>query len=248
MSPNRHSSIDAVRRHRGIQGPITQSRRPGHASVAVTVMRSLPQNFAVGGSTRRRRSPRLSPRLSEPNTAAIESLICDFVRFSPDSAAGLFAGMLGRFQDTDHSFQGVAPEFAHPRTHNELGRALDEQMPVHVLDTTARNVKPLGINEHTAGVTNEMLCPITLDVFNDPVMATDEQLYEREAIKRAWLLKGFPYSPVTGERLATDSLYTCHAMRKMIEDIAKRNGEASNTMESNSGSRLLNLRSPVTLV
>jgi hypothetical protein len=51
---------------------------------------------------------------------------------------------------------------------------------------------------------NELICPITLDVFRDPVIANDGHVYEREAITR-WIFKRGT-SPITREPLRVEEL------------------------------------------
>lgn len=60
-----------------------------------------------------------------------------------------------------------------------------------------------------------LLCPITLTIMFDPVVATDGHTYEREAIK-TWLTKN-NNSPMTREEITDKSLRTNRAIRSAIE-------------------------------
>jgi len=60
-------------------------------------------------------------------------------------------------------------------------------------------------------------CPITHELFVDPVMCADGHTYEREALLQ-WLQYS-SNSPVTGLRLATPHVVTNHAMRKLVNDL-----------------------------
>ena len=62
---------------------------------------------------------------------------------------------------------------------------------------------------------NEVLCPITTELFEDPVVAADGHTYERSAIV-AWLAKKNT-SPMTNEPLATKMIFDNIAMRKTVE-------------------------------
>ena len=67
------------------------------------------------------------------------------------------------------------------------------------------------------GVPNELLCPITLCIMSDPVLAMDGHTYERAAIER-WL-RARRTSPRTGAPLASRQLVPNHAIRALIADL-----------------------------
>jgi serine/threonine protein kinase len=60
-------------------------------------------------------------------------------------------------------------------------------------------------------------CPITDEIFEDPVMGDDGHTYERKAITR-WLKKNGT-SPNTRQPMNIDSLKTNHTVKKMIEEL-----------------------------
>ena len=60
----------------------------------------------------------------------------------------------------------------------------------------------------------ELLCPITQELMDDPVVATDGHTYERHAIER-WLLKKRT-SPKTNEELFNTMLIPNHDKRGII--------------------------------
>lgn len=62
----------------------------------------------------------------------------------------------------------------------------------------------------------ELLCPITLEVMKDPVVAADGHTYERFAIERA--LESAPRSPKTGELLTTCTLFPNVAIRTLCQE------------------------------
>ena len=62
-----------------------------------------------------------------------------------------------------------------------------------------------------------MVCPITLEVFRDPVVAADGHSYERAALQR-WLGTRVT-SPVTGAPLATCSTMPNHSLRAAIDEL-----------------------------
>ena len=64
-------------------------------------------------------------------------------------------------------------------------------------------------------VPKEFLCPINLTIMKDPVIMSDGQTYEREAIEKA--LKISPLSPITKKPLNMKDARTNYALKSMIE-------------------------------
>ena len=62
---------------------------------------------------------------------------------------------------------------------------------------------------------DELLCPITLALFRDPVMAQDGHTYERQAIE-AWIAKNGT-SPITDQQLSLENLYPNYVIKKAID-------------------------------
>ncbi len=63
-------------------------------------------------------------------------------------------------------------------------------------------------------------CPITGEIYEDPVCTVDGQCYERKAIEE-WFRRGNRTSPVTGMALASLQLIPNYALRSVI-DLLKR--------------------------
>ena len=75
--------------------------------------------------------------------------------------------------------------------------------------------------EQQAAAADELLpdayvCPITQELMNDPVFASDGHTYERQAIER-WIAKNAT-SPKTGCELEMTMLFPNHAMRGQIRE------------------------------
>jgi serine/threonine protein kinase len=66
---------------------------------------------------------------------------------------------------------------------------------------------------------DSLLCPITLVLFRDPVLADDGHTYEREAIIK-WIQKN-GRSPITDRPLSLEHLYPNHAIKKAIDHFEK---------------------------
>ena len=69
-------------------------------------------------------------------------------------------------------------------------------------------------------IPNEYLCPITLSLMKDPVLAADGHSYERTAISK-WLQK-HDTSPKNGNKLEHLNLTPNHAIRSLIEEFKER--------------------------
>ena len=67
------------------------------------------------------------------------------------------------------------------------------------------------------GVPREFECPITNDIMNDPVVASDGHSYERTAIQQ-WIARN-PASPVTNEPLSSCELISNHNLRSQIQKV-----------------------------
>jgi len=62
---------------------------------------------------------------------------------------------------------------------------------------------------------NCLVCPITQELFVDPVFAEDGHTYERGAITR-WFNTGNTRSPVTNEELEGKRLIPNHVLKKIV--------------------------------
>ena len=60
-----------------------------------------------------------------------------------------------------------------------------------------------------------LICPLTLKLFNDPVIAEDGHTYERKAITE-WITQ-HGKSPITKKPLSTDRLTPNHAIKDAVE-------------------------------
>ena len=54
-----------------------------------------------------------------------------------------------------------------------------------------------------------LICPITLELFHDPVLAQDGHTYERAAIEE-WIRKNNT-SPLTNQQISSENLYPNYA-------------------------------------
>jgi hypothetical protein len=63
---------------------------------------------------------------------------------------------------------------------------------------------------------DQLMCPITHALMEDPVVATDGHTYERSAIE-CWLAKSMT-SPKTGEALESAIVLPNHSVRSMVRD------------------------------
>ena len=72
----------------------------------------------------------------------------------------------------------------------------------------------------TSAIPDDLRCPLTLELFEDPVTAQDGHTYERRAIVE-WLNKK-KTSPLTHEPLDATALVPQHVVRKLIESFREK--------------------------
>lgn len=92
------------------------------------------------------------------------------------------------------------------------------QFPDPYLATSTVLRKVLGLLNHLSfgdGVSYELLCPITLEKLQDPVIASDGFTYERSAIEE-WFLSGKLTSPSTNEFLPNQMLVSNHYLKTKL--------------------------------
>jgi len=73
------------------------------------------------------------------------------------------------------------------------------------------------------GIPEDFFCPITQELFIDPVLTEDGHTYERHAIT-LWIQKN-DTSPATGKHLQSKILIPNHAVRRAVVDLCKKFGE-----------------------
>jgi len=62
------------------------------------------------------------------------------------------------------------------------------------------------------------VCPLSFDIFVDPVTAADGYTYERSLIEDFWAKKGCCISPFTNEKLENSFLARAQGIREAVED------------------------------
>lgn len=62
-----------------------------------------------------------------------------------------------------------------------------------------------------------LICPITMQLFKDPVIASDGYTYEREAMQQ-WLSTGHNRSPVTNEQLENTKLISNRVIKILLTE------------------------------
>jgi hypothetical protein len=62
-----------------------------------------------------------------------------------------------------------------------------------------------------------LVCPISMELMRDPVLAMDSHTYDRSSIE-AWLKTGKKTSPKTNEPLPSTTLLPNHAVKSMVQD------------------------------
>merc|ERR1711964_124030 len=78
---------------------------------------------------------------------------------------------------------------------------------------------------------HDYLCPITQEVMRDPVMASDGQTYEREAIED-WFKEGHMTSPNTNETLPDQKLIPNYSLKNLCDKYRKKPPETDDNLDS----------------
>ncbi len=65
-----------------------------------------------------------------------------------------------------------------------------------------------------------ILCPITFELMEDPVMASDGHTYDKKAIEE-WFNKGKQTSPMTGKKLQNKNLLVNYSIKSIIDNYKK---------------------------
>jgi len=73
-----------------------------------------------------------------------------------------------------------------------------------------------------SSIPSDYLCPITREIFSEPVLTEDGHTFERAAIE-LWLNSN-DTSPFTGKKLTSKALIPNHALRKAIEELCQKFG------------------------
>lgn len=81
-------------------------------------------------------------------------------------------------------------------------------------DTSTPNAMATTDKHLTQDIPEPLLCPITLKLMLDPVLASDGHTYERAALQ-SWLDKGHDSSPITGAEI-NSSVTPNHTIKQMI--------------------------------
>ena len=95
----------------------------------------------------------------------------------------------------------------------------DEQLPADTRFDACRAVL-LGAKELMPEPAEELVCPITMCLMSDPVVAQDGHAYERRAIEK-WL-KDHDTSPKTNVQLPSKMLCPNHAVRSWMHKHAEQ--------------------------
>jgi hypothetical protein len=91
-------------------------------------------------------------------------------------------------------------EYAPDHEDHGIVRVYDEHHNLVLTEKTpARQLRDAGLEDWAEP--DELLCPITLCLMRDPVVASDGHTYERDALKRLLESSSLPTSPLTREKL-----------------------------------------------
>lgn len=113
---------------------------------------------------------------------------------------------------------------------------------------TETKVTPIKIKIRLKGkkLRDEFLCPITLELYRDPVVASDGHTYERSALER-WF-KTNSKSPRTGQVMVDQQMTLNINLKKLIQDIISEGGANLYTDDNDSPSRVFDIAPQAVLI
>ena len=114
-------------------------------------------------------------------------------------------GQIKNKEETHQLFLKFKESFMNPEEHKE-----SREKFLKIKDLLGNRIPP------------EFLCPVTGEIFEDPVMTEDGQTYERFAILE-WFKSGHSKSPLSGVHLNNQKLIPNISLKKLIDEYRKRN-------------------------
>jgi hypothetical protein len=101
-------------------------------------------------------------------------------------------------------------ERAEPPTQEQAQQAHYIQEPEQTQESSVREM----LEQKGIIIPEEYICPITMDIMQDPVVTSDGHVYEKRAIQK-WLLTNNK-SPLTNCEISKE-IIPCHAFRNLIQ-------------------------------
>lgn len=102
----------------------------------------------------------------------------------------------------------------------EKNQTQAQQSPATPLQEYLQKLQEKGIS-----VPNEYICPITMEIMQDPVILQDGHVYERQAIQRWFLTKD--KSPLTNCPVDKNIVIPCHVLKSLIKSFLTTHGMLS---------------------
>lgn len=116
-----------------------------------------------------------------------------------------------------HYLEELSPQMKQSREQHEKAKNKPKQTTVQKNDKIEQQI----ISSAGANVLDCFTCPLTREVFHDPVMLSDGFTYEREAIQK-WLDLGNRRSPMTNMELTDLKLTPNNIIKQAIEALAEK--------------------------
>ncbi|UJR31652.1 hypothetical protein I4U23_019133 [Adineta vaga] len=127
-------------------------------------------------------------------------------------------------RDFAQYLESLSPEMRAIREQHQQGKPAGKKSPKPVA-TSVQNNDELEKQIITAGGDNMLACltcPLTKEIFQDPVVFTDGYTYERSAIQQ-WLDLGHRRSPMTNIELTSIELVPNTVLKHLLNDMAEKN-------------------------
>jgi len=152
----------------------------------------------------------------------VEELPSEQVDILKSEVQGVIAALKDKVEKAER--EKMEKEKAHAHMQEEMLEKEDEEQRLRmtIMDLQSK-LKEMEMEEEKRGPdepNENFLCPITQEIFKDPVVAADGHTYERSALER-WF-KNHNLSPLTGTELNTKVTYNNYTLRSIIQDGYKR--------------------------
>jgi hypothetical protein len=159
----------------------------------------------------------LKEAIAQEDLAGIVSVLTEYAQYGSQEVVDKARKARDEIKKKKKNEEKAAREAAEKMKRQARIDALLKEVPLGQAEAALKAAR--GIDE----APNEFLCPVTQELMEDPVIATDGHTYERSEIER-WFKQSLK-SPKTLETLPSAALIPNHQLRSLIVDWKEKNGK-----------------------
>jgi len=120
-----------------------------------------------------------------------------------------------------HYLETLSPEMRAIREQHQQEKQKQIQKPNKIQDKNDEQLEKQIINTGGNNMLDCFTCPLTREIFRDPVILSDGFTYEREAIQH-WLNLGNRRSPMTNMELINIDLVPNHVIKQALNELSQK--------------------------